>query len=125
MKNFILKSCVVLGASIGLATTANAMNTQPINAASVDRGTGCLVAGDPGNFPVGYALDPTCRFQIVTKLNKDGSLKFQRYMDHGQLQPGQTPPDRPIRIQYVLGGCDITEKVNPSGKYSAISLCKP
>ena len=105
-------------------SSAHSMNSKPINAASPERGTGCLVAADPGNFPVGYATDPNCKFQIVTKLNKDGSLQFQRYMDHGNLQPGQTAPSRAIRIQYVLGGCDITETVTPSGRYSSTSVCK-
>jgi hypothetical protein len=115
-------------ASIALVapvSMASAAPDKPINAASTDSGTYCIVRAsetDP------YVADPACEWHTVTKRNRDGSYAFYFYQDKGTLQPGQTATDSAVKTEivgYVVAGmpCTGTEVISPSGAYSSNLKC--
>lgn len=128
-----LKVLGVLGGAGALlalsATTATATPEKPINAANVqtqkDRdGVGCLVSNVGGGDLSLYKYDPNCKSHIVRKKDKDGNFVSLRYQDKGELQPGQTPPDRTLRNEWTDGICELSEVITPSGAYSSDAVCK-
>jgi hypothetical protein len=113
-------SAAAIGATM-LGVPAFAAPDKPLNAAVTDSGTVCIVRSgelDP------YKLDVNCEWHTVTKSDKDGNLVSFRYQDKGDLQPGQTAPDRAVRIPITSGAnCTGTEVISPSGHYSSNLTC--
>jgi hypothetical protein len=124
MKRFAL----LTGSAFLAAATAaplGAAPNKPMNAATADKGTGCLVRGGESQ---AYAFDAACAFHVVTKADKDGNRVFLSYQDKGTLQSGQAAPDKALRLDITntIAGqsCSGTEVITPSGNYSSNLTCK-
>jgi hypothetical protein len=115
---------VVMAAMAALASGAYAKNDKPINAAMPDSGEGCLVSNVGGGDLADYMADPTCKFHIVRKNDKDGNPRSIEYQDKGQLQEGQTPPDKAVHTSWEDGDCSFSETITPNGGYSSNAHCK-
>lgn len=104
---------------------ASASPDKPINAATTNSGTGCIVrAGETSP----YFGDAACEWHTVVKKNRDGSFAFYMYQDKGNLQPGQTAPDSAVKTElvgFVVAGmpCTGTEVISPSGSYASNLKC--
>lgn len=116
--------CATIIGTFGMA--ASAAPDKPLNAATTDKGTFCVVRAaetDP------YVADAECQWHTVTKRDQDGNLVSWRYQDKGTLQPGQTAPSKAVRIpltQFVSPSfppCTGTETISPSGSYSSNLTC--
>lgn len=117
---------ILATAAMMLPSTAMAAPDKPINAATTDSGTYCVVHEAEG---APYANDLECTWHTVVKLDKDGNPQSFTYQDKGNLQDGQTPPDAAVKIAIegwtVMGlPCTGTEVVTPSGQYSSDLKCK-
>ncbi|HPF23542.1 MAG: hypothetical protein R3C08_14535 [Hyphomonas sp.] len=113
-------------AMLALPLAAMAAPDKPINAATTDSGTFCIVHEADG---APYVGDTECTWHTVTKLDKDGNPQSFTYQDKGNLQDGQTAPDAAVKIAIegwtVMGlPCTGTEVVTPSGQYSSDLKCK-
>lgn len=112
-------------ALIAVAATPLGAAPKPINAADPTDGTGCLVHGGTAQ---AYVLDAACKYHLLTKADKDGNRVFLHYQDKGNLQPGQTAPDKAVTIEITntIAGqsCSGTEVITPSGNYSSDLSCK-
>jgi hypothetical protein len=113
----------MIAAAFALApSTANAVPDKPLNAATTDSGQFCIVRASESD---PYVADPNCEWHTVTKNDKDGNPVSFRYQDKGDLQPGQTAPDRAVKMEITnFPGCTGSEVVTPSGKYSSDLTCK-
>ncbi len=106
--------CVVAAAG-ALSGAAMAKPNHPINAATTDSGTGCLVRDAVG----AYHYDPNCRWHLVRRRDRDGNLVLYSYHDQGDLPANAPHPDRAIRHTGPWPGCPelINETTAPSGEY--------
>lgn len=115
-----LASCLLAGGALFAADIASA---KPTNAATTDRGTGCLVSSDFVN----YELDATCNWHIVRRRDRNGTRVLLNYQDHGQLQPGQAAPASAVNTSASFPAfgltCHGTETVTPSGEYRSSLEC--
>lgn len=119
-----IASCAVIAiATASLSTGAFAKNDKPINAAMPESGDGCLVSEVGGGNLADYLPDPSCKFHIVRKRDKDGNLKSIQYQDKGNLQDGQTAPDKAVNTSWEEGNCKFTETITPKGGYSSNAHC--
>src|SRR5262245_50198219 len=120
MLSVALASCLLAGAVLFAAGVASA---KPINAATTDSGTNCLVSADFVN----YETDLNCEWHIVRRRDRNGARVLLNYHDHGQLQPGQTAPDHALNnsASFPAFGltCHGTETVTPSGEYRSSLEC--
>lgn len=117
---------ILATAAMMLPSTAMAAPDKPINAATTDSGTLCVVHEAEG---APYAADAACSWHSVVKLDKDGNPQSYTYQDKGSLQDGQTAPGAAVKIPIegwsVMGmPCTGTEVVTPSGQYSSDLKCK-
>jgi hypothetical protein len=103
-------------AALAVSAPAASKPNNP-NAAETASGEGCLVRDATG----AYHFDATCKYHMVVKRNKDGSLKFFSYQDKGQLPDGAPAPASADKVTHPWPGCgaDITEMTTPSGQYSS------
>lgn len=125
-KKILALPAALLAGALVLPLAANAApDNKPVNAATTDSGTLCIVHEADG---APYAVDPDCSWHTVVKRDRDGNLQSYRYQDKGSLQAGQVAPDRAVRIPLTdtLGSltCTGTEVVTPSGNYSSDIKCK-
>jgi hypothetical protein len=104
-----------LAATAALSTAALAKPNHPINAATTDSGTGCLVRDGAG----AYHFDAACRWHLVRRRDKDGNLVLYSYQDHGSLPAGAPRPSSASRHSGPWPGCidGINEVTTPSGEY--------
>lgn len=120
----------LISAALALAlvaplSAAQAAPGKPAHAADPANGTSCIVRAsedDP------YQTDAACEWQRVVKRDKSGALSFYMYQDKGNLQPGQTAPDRAVKIDlegFVVGGlpCTGSEVITPGGNYASNLKC--
>jgi hypothetical protein len=117
---------ILATAAMMLPSTAIAAPDKPINAATTDSGTLCIVHEADG---APYMVDTECSWHTVTKLDKDGNPQSFTYQDKGTLQEGQTAPDAAVKIAIegmTVSGlpCTGTEVVTPSRQYSSDLKCK-
>ncbi|HXI87451.1 MAG TPA: hypothetical protein VNH64_08330 [Parvularculaceae bacterium] len=120
-----IASLGALAAVAGLAAAgAEAKNSNPINAAMTDSGDGCLVSNIGGGNLADYKADASCKYHVVKKKDKDGNVKSIEYQDKGQLQDGQTAPDKAVNTSWTEGNCDFSETITPNGGYSSNAHCK-
>ena len=102
--------------ALAFAGPAAAKPDKPVNAATTDKGTGCLVRDATG----AYHFDADCKWSVVIKRDKDGALQFYKYQDKGQLPEGAPAPDKAMSWDDTpgCGGTgDTSEKTSPSGQY--------
>ena len=117
--------CVLATAAM-VPMTASAAPDKPLNAATTDSGTLCIVHEADG---APYVADTECTWHSVVKLDKDGNPVSFTYQDKGNLQDGQTAPGAAVKIAVegmTVNGlpCTGTEVVTPSGQYSSDLKCK-
>ncbi len=117
---------ILATAAMMLPSTAMAAPDKPLNAATTDSGTLCVVHEADG---APYLVDTECSWHTVTKLDKDGNPLSFTYQDKGNLQEGQAAPGAAVKIAIegmsVAGlPCTGTEVVTPSGQYSSDLKCK-
>lgn len=120
----------LISAALALAlvaplSVAQAAPGKPDHAAATANGTLCIVRASEDD---GYQNDAACEWHTVTKRDKSGALSFYMYQDKGTLQPGQTAPDRAVKIDlegFVVGGlpCTGSEVVTPGGNYASNLKC--
>jgi YD repeat-containing protein len=111
----VLAACIFAAAAIGMVSAASAKPNNPINAATTDSGTGCLVRDGAGV----YHYDATCEWHLVRRRDRDGNLVLFSYHDQGQLPDGAPRPSSADRHVGPWPGCldGITEVTTPSGQY--------
>ncbi|PLK26428.1 hypothetical protein [Novosphingobium sp. TH158] len=123
IKRFV--SAVAALALVAPLSVAYAAPDKPLNAATPLNGTECIVrAGEDSP----YRFDAACEWHRVVKRDKNGALVFFHYQDKGTLQPGQTAPDRAVKIELVdqtWGGlpCTGSEVITPDGNYASNLKC--
>jgi hypothetical protein len=108
--------CVL--AAVGAASTiASAKPNHPINAATTDSGTGCLVRDGAG----AYHFDAACRWHLVRRRDKNGKLVLFSYHDQGNLPPNAPRPSSASKHSGPWPGCldGINEVTTPSGQYKS------
>ncbi len=99
----------------GALSMASAEPNAPINAATTDSGTGCLVRDANGV----HHFDATCEWRLVRRRDRDGNLVLFSYQDHGQLPANVPHPSSASRHTGPWPGCldGIHEVTTPSGEY--------
>ena len=116
-----IKTLVVLGIIFSFV----GVNSVSATRAFADKGTGCFVRVDTGEFD--YVFDETCTAHDVIKFDVEGNFQFFSYQDHGQLPEGSWRPSRVYRSSFeqcfnfsfgVVCGMS-TETVTPSGEYKS------
>lgn len=114
MNLLALGVCALAAVAIG-APSVSAKPNAPINAATTDSGTGCLVRDASG----GYHFDPNCEWHVVRRRDRDGNLVLFSYQDHGQLPPNAPHPTSAVQNRGPWPGCidGIHETTTPSGEY--------
>lgn len=120
MKNWTIAASSVLGAcllAVGMTGAAWAKPAKPLNAATTESGTGCLVRDADGN----YHADADCAWHVVVKRDKDGNLLSFKYQDKGSLPEGAPRPSSALKVETVYPGCPAgaNEITLPSGEYSS------
>jgi hypothetical protein len=124
MLKLVTTVCAAVIGTLGMA--ASAAPDKPLNAATTDSGTVCIVRASETD---GYQFDADCQWHSVEKRDADGNLVSYRYQDKGALQPGQTAPSKAVRIPITLNvfgfatPCTGTETISPSGNYSSNLTC--
>jgi hypothetical protein len=106
--------CVLAVAAAG-ASAALAKPDKPINAATTDSGTGCLVRDAVG----AYHYDAACKWHLVRKRDKNGNLVLFSYHDEGNLPANAPHPSSASQNRGPWPGCldGIHEVTSPSGQY--------
>jgi|LZQP01.1.fsa_nt_gb hypothetical protein len=120
MRKFAIRrfGLVLAASALGVAGTAIAKPDKPVNAATAEKGTGCLVRDADG----AYHYDAECKWTLVTRRNAVGEIVLYSYQDKGSLPEGAPHPDAALKTDYDAGGCTGSELATPAGKYS--SDCK-
>nr|WP_321441785.1 hypothetical protein [uncultured Hyphomonas sp.] len=105
-------------ATLGGSGTAIAKPGKPVNAATPEKGKGCLVRDADG----AYHYDSNCKWKLVIRRNALGEIVQYSYQDKGSLPDSAPHPDAALKTEYEAGGCTGSELATPAGQYS--SDCK-
>lgn len=125
MKKLAITACAVIIGSVGFGLSASAKPDKPLNAATAESGTGCIVRAGEADPYVG---DAECSWHTVTKNDKDGNPVSFKYQDKGKLQAGQTAPAKAVNLDITLdlgfaAPCTGKETITPAGNYSSDLTC--